>query len=156
MVHTVEGSSQELGVLEKVHAGIGDCINLIVTDQYRGLLLLQKRDIWILPGGKPEAGESDRQCLERELREELPSFQWSFDDASFWRVFTGITPHSHREIVVRTYVLNPGSTYVGNVGRYGAEITDSRWLSPAPYRQVPLSDITQKIVSALRAEKMIS
>jgi 8-oxo-dGTP diphosphatase len=156
MVHTVSSDPQSPGVLEKVHAGIGDCINLIVTDQYRELLLLQKRDVWILPGGKPEGNETDQECLERELREELPNFRWSFADARYWRTFTGITPHSHREIVVRTYLLEPGSTYVGNVGGYGAEITDTKWLSPAPYRQVPLSDITLKIVNALRAESIIS
>ena len=40
----------------------------------RGLLLVSKRsapDVYFLPGGKPEDGESPRACLDRELREEL-------------------------------------------------------------------------------------
>jgi 8-oxo-dGTP diphosphatase len=40
----------------------------------RGLLLVSKRaapDIYYLPGGKPEPGESPLGCLERELSEEL-------------------------------------------------------------------------------------
>jgi 8-oxo-dGTP diphosphatase len=40
----------------------------------RGLLLVSKRaapDVFYLPGGKPEPGEEARECLERELLEEL-------------------------------------------------------------------------------------
>src|SRR5919206_5100484 len=40
----------------------------------RGLLLVSKRaapDVYYLPGGKPEPGEAARECLERELLEEL-------------------------------------------------------------------------------------
>src|SRR4029453_1023061 len=39
-----------------------------------GLLLVSKRaapSVYYLPGGKPEPGEAPRQCLERELAEEL-------------------------------------------------------------------------------------
>jgi 8-oxo-dGTP diphosphatase len=40
----------------------------------RGLLLVSKRaapDMFYLPGGKPDPGEGARECLERELLEEL-------------------------------------------------------------------------------------
>jgi 8-oxo-dGTP diphosphatase len=40
----------------------------------RGLLLVSKRaapGVFYLPGGKPEPGEGARDCLERELLEEL-------------------------------------------------------------------------------------
>jgi 8-oxo-dGTP diphosphatase len=40
----------------------------------RGLLLVSKRaapDVFYLPGGKPEPGETPLACLERELAEEL-------------------------------------------------------------------------------------
>lgn len=36
----------------------------------RVLLLLNERDEWDLPGGRPDPGEDHRQALEREMREE--------------------------------------------------------------------------------------
>ena len=35
------------------------------------VLLMNERDEWELPGGRIEIGESPRECLEREIREEL-------------------------------------------------------------------------------------
>lgn len=35
------------------------------------VLLMNERDEWELPGGRIEVGESPRQCVEREIREEL-------------------------------------------------------------------------------------
>jgi 8-oxo-dGTP diphosphatase len=47
-------------------------IGLAVTDDNR-LLLVRKKggESYILPGGKPELGEDDRQALIREIEEEL-------------------------------------------------------------------------------------
>ncbi len=48
-------------------------IGLLVWREGR-ILLCRKRQgtaLLILPGGKPEAGETGRHCLEREVREEL-------------------------------------------------------------------------------------
>jgi ADP-ribose pyrophosphatase YjhB (NUDIX family) len=35
------------------------------------VLLMNERDEWELPGGRIEIGESPRECVEREIREEL-------------------------------------------------------------------------------------
>ena len=47
-------------------------VGLAVTDD-NGLLLVRKKggSSYILPGGKPELGESDREALAREIEEEL-------------------------------------------------------------------------------------
>jgi ADP-ribose pyrophosphatase YjhB (NUDIX family) len=41
------------------------------TDAGEVVLLMNERDEWELPGGRIEIGESPRQCVEREIREEL-------------------------------------------------------------------------------------
>ncbi|MEM9465813.1 MAG: NUDIX hydrolase [Actinomycetota bacterium] len=43
----------------------------VVTVAGRVVLLRNERDEWELPGGRPEAGESDHEALAREIREEL-------------------------------------------------------------------------------------
>ena len=42
----------------------------VVLHQGRVLLLVNERDEWDLPGGRPEAGEDHRAALAREVREE--------------------------------------------------------------------------------------
>jgi len=42
----------------------------VVIDRDRVLLLLNERDEWDLPGGRPDPGEDHRRALEREVREE--------------------------------------------------------------------------------------
>src|SRR6266478_5961736 len=42
----------------------------VVIDDARVLLLLNERDEWDLPGGRPEPGEDYRTALKREVREE--------------------------------------------------------------------------------------
>jgi 8-oxo-dGTP diphosphatase len=42
----------------------------VLIDQDRVLLLLNERDEWDLPGGRPDPGEDHRAALVREVREE--------------------------------------------------------------------------------------
>jgi 8-oxo-dGTP diphosphatase len=45
-------------------------VKAVVLHQGRVLLLVNERDEWDLPGGRPEAGEDHRTALVREVREE--------------------------------------------------------------------------------------
>ncbi len=45
-------------------------VKAVVLHQGRVLLLVNDRDEWDLPGGRPEAGEDHRTALAREVREE--------------------------------------------------------------------------------------
>lgn len=45
-------------------------VKAVVLHQGRVLLLVNERDEWDLPGGRPEAGEDHRTALAREVREE--------------------------------------------------------------------------------------
>jgi ADP-ribose pyrophosphatase YjhB (NUDIX family) len=50
-------------------------VGAIILDADRRLLVAQKvvagRGVFLIPGGKPEPGETERDALARELREEL-------------------------------------------------------------------------------------
>jgi 8-oxo-dGTP diphosphatase len=75
-------------------------IGLAVTDADRLLVVRKKGTVsYILPGGKPEDGESDQQALEREIDEELGCrLRWEtfvflgcFSDAAADMVNTNVT-----------------------------------------------------------------
>jgi len=105
------------------------------------ILLVQKHKTWILPGGKPEVGESDIQCLTREVGEELPNLR--LQNLKYFGAFTGITPHKNDELCAEVYLANSDGEITT-----AAEINTAKWVNePEEYN---LSDITQKIVHSLR------
>jgi 8-oxo-dGTP diphosphatase len=104
------------------------------------ILLVQKHETWILPGGKPEDGESDIQCLIREVSEELPSLR--LQNPKYIGAFTGITPHKNDELCAEVYIANSDGEITT-----AAEINAAKWVNePEEYN---LSDITRKIVLSL-------
>lgn len=44
---------------------------LILDDEKRFLLVFEKKGVWELPGGGLDFGERPRECLAREIREEM-------------------------------------------------------------------------------------
>ena len=49
---------------------------LVATKRGRVLLVRRRRDRrWMFPGGRKRPRESDRQCLRREIKEELPKLK---------------------------------------------------------------------------------
>lgn len=105
------------------------------------ILLVRKKKAWILPGGKPEAGESDVQCLFREVKEELP--QLDLQNLRYFSVFVGITPHKGDELCAEVYLAKADGEITPS-----AEVNKAKWVkNPEEYN---LSDITRKIVLSLR------
>ena len=49
---------------------------LVAAKRGRVLLVRRKRDgLWMFPGGRKLARESDKDCLRREIKEELPKLK---------------------------------------------------------------------------------
>ncbi len=69
------------------------------------LLIVRKKNTWILPGGKPEGDESDIVCLALEFREELGG-KIDPDSVRPYKNFGGVSPHRGKPLEVRTYFVN--------------------------------------------------
>lgn len=105
------------------------------------ILLVRKRETWILPGGKPKVDESKLQCLFREIQEELP--QLNLQNIRYFGAFTGITPHKSDMLCAEVYLADADGEITPS-----AEINAAKWIKdPEEYN---LSDITRKIVLSLR------
>jgi 8-oxo-dGTP diphosphatase len=112
----------------------------------RRLLVVRKRggSVFILPGGKPERGESDLQALTRELSEELgcsveaPVLVGTFKDVA--------AGHDDAVVVVRLYA----GKLVGNPEPQ-AEIAEQAWLDLGRSASLPLApSMVNSIVPHLR------
>lgn len=113
-----------------------------VVIRNRQILLVRKRETWILPGGKPEGEETDIDCLAREIGEELPTVQ--LRNPQFYKRFTGRTPHTGDIIEVRVYLAD-----IKGEPSPGAEINAVGWFRG---EDCPQSEITNKIVYSLRRD----
>ncbi len=108
---------------------------------YGRILLVRKRQSWILPGGKPEPKESDLECLCREVREELSGTE--LQNIRYYGEFEGITPHKGDILKV---IVN-FADIKGQLCQPAAEIAAYDWVNE--FDNYNLSDITFKIVDSL-------
>lgn len=87
------------------------------------LLLCRKRgtDVFISPGGKREAGETDVEALARELREEAGLVLRSAELYGTWIAPSALEPD--RDVVVTVYIVE-----AAGLARPGAEIEELAWV----------------------------
>lgn len=123
-----------------------EAINAAIIDDKSRLLIVKKKNVWILPGGKPKDEESHAGCLEREVAEELSGTKVSID--RLYDVFEGITPHAGDRLRAIVYLCSLN----GELGNPSAEITDKTWITYDQRYNYPLSEITGKIVEGLRKD----
>ena len=128
---------------------IREAIGAVVIENGK-LLIALKKESWILPGGKPEEGESDVVCLARELREELSGTKINAKTLRYYDSFEGISPNRGAPINVRVYFAELDSI----LGKPSAEIRDRRFVDYESIRDYNLSSITRNIVEKLHLDRM--
>lgn len=119
---------------------------LIIRDEK--LLLFRKNLTWILPGGKPEKGESDIETLVREFKEEASGAEIKVGE--YYRSFIGVTPHKEDALEAVVYfakLKNPDLKVIPS-----GEIKESRFVGYLEDPVFYLSDITSKIIKQLIKE----
>ena len=121
----------------------------IVVD--RRLLLVSKHvapDVFYLPGGKPEPGESEVACLSREIAEELDA------SVATWRLFTvvtGVAALERTPMEMTVYVAT-----LDREPRPAGEIAALAWFSPhEPFAGVLAPAVADSVVPALAAHALI-
>src|SRR3981189_1020805 len=68
---------------------------LVAAKRGRVLLVRRKRDgLWMFPGGRRRARESDKDCLRREIKEELPKLK--LGRLRLWKEVNAKNRHSGR------------------------------------------------------------
>ncbi len=118
-----------------------EVIGAIVIQQKEILLTLSDNGVFTPPGGKKKEGETDQQCLERELDEELKT-RIEFGD--FFTRFETKTPTSKKRVEVACYFVKLLNEPVPS-----HEISEIRWT--ANPEELKLSDGTRILISRLRA-----
>lgn len=122
-------------------------INAAVINDKKELLLVKKKETWILPGGKPESGELELECLYREVFEELGGAK--LKDVKYYGEFEGKTPHKGDILKAKVYFAQLVDPKV----KPSAEIKDAKWISNIEDYQ--MSDITSKIAYNLQEKSYL-
>ncbi len=116
-------------------------INALAASQQK-VLVVKKKNHWIFPGGKPQASETDIECLIREFQEELPETQIMIGKCL--GIFEGVTPNRLAPVKVIIYQAQA----LGGITP-AAEISLAQWASLFQAFLLPLSPITRKILMNL-------
>jgi ADP-ribose pyrophosphatase YjhB (NUDIX family) len=123
-------------------------VNAVIIQENK-LLLVKKKSTWILPGGKPEIGESDLECLCREIDEELSGTK--IKNVHYYGQFEGKTPHKGDLLRANVYFATiDGQLYSV---RDEDSICELKWT--CDFSQYNLSNITSKIISSLQQDKYL-
>jgi 8-oxo-dGTP diphosphatase len=110
----------------------------------RELLLVRKGETWILPGGKPEEGESDEDCLRREFREELSKTE--IKNIRPYKAFKGRAPHTGDVVSVHYYFVKTEK----GIGGASGEISGFTWARSKDHYK--LSESASKVYDSLESD----
>ena len=109
---------------------------LITAKKGRVLLVRRRRDgLWMFPGGRKRAGETERKCLRREIREELPKLK--LGPLKLWKDVKGKNRRSGRRMSDAIFLAkaSSGRLKIGDK----REIDKAAWCKPRGIRLTPTS-----------------
>lgn len=89
---------------------------------------LRKGQVWDLPGGKIEYGETPEETLHREIWEELGIKVSIIKSVGVWYFFS---QHHKDQVICHTFLCEPIGSFVIDTNNNPAdeEITEFRWVS---------------------------
>ena len=109
---------------------------LVAAKRGRVLLVRRKRDgLWMFPGGRKRARESDKDCLRREIKEELPKLK--LGRVRLWKEVKAKNRRSGRKMSDAIFVTAKaaGRLTIGDK----KEIDKATWRKPRGIRLTPTS-----------------
>ena len=81
---------------------------LVVARHGRVLFVRRRRDrLWIFPGGRRRGKETGKQCLRREIKEELPKLK--LGRLTLWREVRATNRRSGRKMSDAIFIANKAS-----------------------------------------------
>jgi len=109
---------------------------LVAAKCGRVLLVRRKRDgLWMFPGGRKRARESDKNCLRREIKEELPKLK--LGRLRLWKEVKAKNRHSGRKMSDAIFVTTKASGRLTIGDKH--EIDKAIWRKPRGIRLTPTS-----------------
>ena len=110
------------------------------------ILLVKKRDAWILPEGKLNSNESDLECLSKEIAEKLSGAK--LEVLCYYGDFFGYAHHEKYELITKVYL----AYLVEDEFKPSSEIS-AAWVDDTT--NYSLSDVTVKIINALKGDEYL-
>src|SRR5271169_6633179 len=109
---------------------------LVALKRGRILLVRRRRDgLWMFPGGRKRARETEIDCLRREIKEELPRLK--LGRLKLWKKVNGKNTNSGRKMSDAIFVAKrvSGDLTIGDKH----EIDKAKWRKPRGVRLTPTS-----------------
>jgi 8-oxo-dGTP diphosphatase len=109
---------------------------LIATKRGKVLLVRRRRDrLWTFPGGRKLARETEKECLRREIKEELPKLR--LGPVRLWKEVKSKNRRSGRKMSDAIFIAGKASGRL-KIGDKN-EIDRATWRKPRGIRLTPTS-----------------